>query len=110
MRVDELISKYDVTDRDLARGRNLRIAAWASPESFASRVTALRDTGIPGVGGPLRLLPGSSVHNDLEIDTLFGDSGLDWFFVSSSAYADEIGLSTGGLRDLKIDEALSVWL
>lgn len=40
MRVDEFISKYDVTDRDLARGRNLKIAAWASP---------LLLTGVPAV-------------------------------------------------------------
>lgn len=29
--MDELRSKYDVTPRDLARGRNLKVAAWASP-------------------------------------------------------------------------------
>ena len=29
--MDERISKYDVTDRELARGRNLKIAAWTAP-------------------------------------------------------------------------------
>ena len=29
--MDELRSKYDVTPRDLARGRNLKIGAWAAP-------------------------------------------------------------------------------
>jgi hypothetical protein len=29
--MDERVSKYDVTPRDLARGRNLKIAGWASP-------------------------------------------------------------------------------
>src|SRR5688500_17183417 len=32
--MDELRSKYDVTARELARGRNLKIAAWASPFVF----------------------------------------------------------------------------
>ena len=29
--MDEAISKYDVTPRELARGRNLKIAAWSAP-------------------------------------------------------------------------------
>src|SRR5687767_11506584 len=29
--MNESISKYEVTDRELARGRNLKIAAWVSP-------------------------------------------------------------------------------
>lgn len=29
--MDELVSKYQVTDRELARGRNLKIAAWTAP-------------------------------------------------------------------------------
>ncbi len=41
MRMDQFISKYEVTDRDLARGRNLKIAAWTAP---------LLLTGIPAVG------------------------------------------------------------
>lgn len=32
--MDELRSKYEVSSRDLARGRNLKIAAWASPFVF----------------------------------------------------------------------------
>lgn len=38
--MDEAISKYQVTDRELARGRNLKIAAWTAPFVF---------TGVPAV-------------------------------------------------------------
>ncbi len=29
--MEEAVSKYDISDRDLARGRNLKIAAWTAP-------------------------------------------------------------------------------
>ena len=38
--MDESLSKYDVTPRDLARGRNLKAAAWLTPVVF---------TGIPAL-------------------------------------------------------------
>ncbi len=38
--MNESISKYEVTDRELARGRNLKIAAWATPFVL---------TGIPAI-------------------------------------------------------------
>lgn len=38
--MDDAISKYQVTDRELARGRNLKIAAWAAPFLL---------TGVPAV-------------------------------------------------------------
>lgn len=38
--MDEAVSKYQVTDRELARGRNLKIAAWISPILL---------TGVPAV-------------------------------------------------------------
>lgn len=38
--MDDAISKYQITDRELARGRNLKIAAWTAPIAL---------TGIPAV-------------------------------------------------------------
>jgi hypothetical protein len=38
--MDQAVSKYQVTDRELARGRNLKIAAWTAPILF---------TGVPAV-------------------------------------------------------------
>lgn len=33
--MDSLTTKYDITERDLARGRNLKIAAWTTPVALA---------------------------------------------------------------------------
>ena len=50
--MDERLSKYDVTARELARGRNLKIAAWASPFVL---------TGVPAIVTlALTFLAGSS--------------------------------------------------
>lgn len=38
--MDDVVSKYQITDRELSRGRNLKIAAWATP---------LLLTGIPAI-------------------------------------------------------------
>jgi Ca2+-binding RTX toxin-like protein len=82
-------------------------AAWASSESYASKVLKLGTTGIPVGNVTLKLATSNSVFNDLSIDLYFGRADLDWFFASQSLNFNEIGLASGGVRDLALGETLT---
>ena len=85
--------------------RDAILTVWASAASYADRVVLLRDTGLDGSS---KLMPGSTVFNDGEIDTLFGESGLDWFFASVAPASNEVGLLAGGLQGLEPGEVLTL--
>ncbi len=79
--------------------RNAIRSAWADPtKTYDQRVVAIRDTGV-GSGSPLyRLLVGSSVFADGDLDQLFGNSDRDWFFATTSG-PQSLDLFTDRLLD-----------
>ena len=106
---DLLIGGYSVY---LFRNNNVAdrtaiLAAWFSSESYAAKVNRLLNTGVAGSNGSTIRLTSPAVSDDLTIDTLFGDSGLDWFFAATSGAASEIGLSASGVRDRQLNEILT---
>lgn len=90
-----------------AEKRTALVAAWGSADAYADRVNLLLNTGVPVGSEQVKLTPASNVFDDGEVDTLFGDSGLDWFFAATTGASSEIGLASGGLRDLALDEILT---
>ena len=87
--------------------RTALVAAWGSADAYADRVNLLLNTGVPVGSEQVKLTPAFNVFDDGQIDTLFGDSGLDWFFAATTGSSSEIGLTSGGLRDLALDEILT---
>ena len=86
--------------------RNAVLNAWASQESYTQKITRLTGTGVPGTTGTLKLVPHSTVSDDVNIDQYYGQSDLDWFFASKSQSFNEVGVAVGGVRDLIADEQL----
>ena len=62
-----------------AADRTALTAAWFSAETYAERINRRANTGGTGAAEQIKLTPGSMVHDDGHIDTLFGESGLDGF-------------------------------
>ena len=89
------------TDRDAL------FTAWIAPESYADRVNRLLNTGVTGANGLVKLTPANTVFEDGIVDTLFGEDGFDWFFAATTGSNSEVGLASGGLRDLGVDEVLT---
>ena len=91
-----------------AGDRSAMVAAWVSAEAYADRVNQMLNTGVQGSDGQIKLTPTSTVFDDGEVDTLFGDASLDWFFAATTGPSSEIGLASGGLRDLELGEVLTL--
>lgn len=71
-------TSYDNSPADLLAILNY----WSGTESYASRVTKLRNgTGVP-------VLNGSTVSDDGKRDVLFGNNSLDYFFLSLTDISD----------------------
>ena len=90
-----------------AINRSAIVAAWVSAEAYAERVNLLLNTGVSAGTDQFRLTPASTVFDDSEIDTLFGNLGVDWFFAAISGPSSENGLASGGLRDLAVGEVVT---
>jgi Ca2+-binding RTX toxin-like protein len=54
-------------------------STWRAADTYANRVNALMN----GTNG-LPQLNGTTVANDLAVDDMYGNTGLDWFFCSSA--------------------------
>ena len=63
------------------------LAKWTSGNSYATRVSNIRD-GV-GLSDGFNLSADSTVIDDGELDVLFGNAGLDWFF-NSEGFADTL--------------------
>ncbi len=68
---DLLIAGY--TDFDTVSSTLMAILnEWSGPSNYATRVTSIRATLIPG-----------TVHDDAGVDSLSGNTGRDWFFANT---------------------------
>ncbi|MCC6511447.1 MAG: hypothetical protein IT423_20275 [Pirellulaceae bacterium] len=78
------------------------VNAWFSTSSYANRVHQLSVLGI----GPdrVKLTAGSTVIDDNEVDTFFGEDDLDWFFVNA---LQELNVAPRGLRDAQPSETVT---
>ena len=90
-----------------AADRDALFIAWIASESYADRVNRLLNTGVTGVNGLVKLTPANTVFEDGIVDTFFGEDGFDWFFAATTGGNSEVGLTSGGLRDLGLDEILT---
>ena len=89
------ILEYNAT----AAAREAVLATWQSADSY---LTKIRKLTVDGVGpNNIYKLQRGTLTSDLHVDTYFGEAGLDFFFLNA---LNEIGLETGGLRDLAPDE------
>lgn len=81
------------------------LAAWFGTESYAQRVQRLTVTGV----GPsnIKLLPGVEAFGDFVVDTIFGETGLDWFFAETEGAYNELGIPLGGVRDPLASETIT---
>lgn len=69
---------------------------WWSSGSYATRVANIGGAG--GLNDPVFLQPGTTVFDDGDVDTLFGEGGTDWFLDNQS------GLTPDILSDLEAGE------
>lgn len=83
-----------------AAARDAILATWRSSDSYLTKIQKLAVDGV-GVDNSVKLNYSSGVFDDFVVDTLYGNSGTDWFLVNPLT---EIGLTTGGLRDQAVDE------
>lgn len=83
-----------------AAARDAILATWRSSDSYLTKIQKLSVDGV-GVDNSIKLNFGSGVFDDFVVDTVYGNSGTDWFLVNPLS---EIGLTTGGLRDQAVDE------
>lgn len=89
-----------------AEARDAILAAWFGTETYPARIERLTITGV-GQNNSIKLLPFSQAFDDLEVDTIFGETGLDWYFLKTDGPSDELGIPNGGLRDLESAEIVS---
>jgi hypothetical protein len=73
------------------------MSEWTSNKAYADRVTHLR-TGTGGANGSTKL-DTMSVQNDSAADTLSGDSGLDWFFLSADDVLVDFNAGLGEIKN-----------
>ena len=89
-----------------AEARDAILAAWFSNESYLARIERLSVTGV-GPNNSIKLLPNVEAFDDFEVDTIFGEAGLDWFFLKTAGAYNELNVPVGGLRDLAAGEVVT---
>jgi len=78
-------TSFDFSEADLKLIRS----EWVSAGNYAARVANI--SGTPGgANDPVFLQPGSTVLDDNDVDTLFGEDGDDWFLASQSGLLPDI--------------------
>lgn len=80
--------------------RDAILATWRSTDSYLTKIQKLAVDGV-GVDNSIKLNYTSGVFDDFVLDTLLGNAGTDWFLLNTLT---EVGVPTGGLRDLAVGE------
>jgi Ca2+-binding RTX toxin-like protein len=90
---DLLIAGYTTYDASLTSLNAIR-SEWTSSRTYATRIANLRGTGTGVRNNGSTFLSSSTVLNDTNIDRLFGESGLDWFWgkVNQDLFQDRSSL------------------